>query len=274
MQLMKNYLSKILLLVFLSLNFTGKTQDEYTILKYDSTTLSQLDSASLAKLVKIQENYLKLMTPPILDKEDTLEVEKLLIKYFKKLNQGGGYRLKRTFISSRNLIYINPVSTNLIHRIMLYSAWREQFKDFKHSSELLSQRLLIKNKNYSPTYTFELKSQSTPVPEKKWKSGSVIINLNSNGSNNKLVISISKIKRKWKIDDENFQFNGRFNLIYNSKKFRKAGINFKEEVNKIDELINKKDYGKSLLICEKLMEVDPNELILLSRYSFLKRVAQ
>lgn len=260
-------LKQVTLIIILFYSVKVKAQLDSSFLQLDSTVISQLDSTSLAKLKKVQDDYIKRMTPPQLNSEDTTKVGELIQKYFRKLSKGGGNKLKSTFVSSRQLKYINP-SGNLLLKATLYFAWREQFSDFKHSSELLSKRLLINNKNFEPTYSFKLYSRSSPSPDKEWLNGSVVINLRSN----ELVISISKIKGKWKIDDENFELNGQFNLIYNAKKFRKSGINFEEELNKIDELITQKEYKKALVICEKLLVIDPKELILLNRHGYLKRI--
>ena len=257
----------ILFLLFISLN--GKSQIDSTILPLDSTILSQLDSVSLAKIKKAQQDYINLMTPPTLNKNDSNEVGELIKKYFHKLSKGGGNKLKSTFVSSRQLKYINP-NGNIFLKATLYSAWREQYRDFKYSSELLSKRLLINNKNFRPNYSFNVHSQSSPFPEKDWVNGYIVIHFKSN----ELIISISKIKGKWKIADENFELNGQFNLIYNSKKFRKADINFEDELNKIDQLTNQKKYKEALVICDKLLAIDPNELILLHRHDFLTRISK
>ena len=49
---------------------------------------------------------------------------------------------------------------------------------------------------------------------------------------------------------------------------------FEDELNKIDQLTNQKKYKEALVICDKLLAIDPNELILLHRHDFLTRISK
>lgn len=186
-----------------------------------------------------------------LSNEDSINCINLLKAYSKALIQPNSKAFTSCFISQEELQIILPQKRS---KSKSKENWGDAFKSFNYLSNQLYQTLNLNSSQDKPV-EYEFKAQLN-YPEGNWLQTAAAITFYVSNKKYRITFHVARVNNHWTIGKENLYLNNKKVIAHNFKKFKKAKINYQDNLDSIATFLKMNKTNRAKSLTNKMLDID------------------